>query len=791
MGWEEVTPGAVIREKATSTETITGTWAKSVAVIDPEKCNGCRQCGLWCPEDGIKVDPMSGKLSFVDYDYCKGCGICHFVCPEDAQAIEMVDVSLVKAAQPKVFDGVFGKRMEVNGDFIQHEVKDLGKLSGNQEYTIIHNDTSGKSSLSGKGFIQVLRTSNGDGRSRRPLLYTYTSDDGKRWTKIVRPLADLLVYGTSEYDQTLASRLQHDGFRITAIPYAKSNGAGDKNELFQKAKVFEDASLEKMIDRSDVSYDAVVTAHYELITPEQDRLIKDRIGMLRAPFMPNHTRDEHLESIIAEVQTSMPEPKMIEDDRPLSKVQEKHGDIASGHRLCAGCPVGTAFNLVARAVADLDPEIENVHSGATGCAEVATTIYPDTAWPSYLHTTFGGLGANLEGIDAACRYLRKRGKMKKKIKFWGWAGDGGTYDIGLQALSGFLERGLAKDSVYVCYDNGAYMNTGIQRSSATPLGASTSSSPIGDAIPGKPQFRKDLEHIAGAHNDVYVAKVSPSHQIDFINKVKKAVQFDGPALIICYSNCTTGHRTETELTTEQSRLAVESGFWTLMEIERGETRLSLPYPSAFDPRTKPENRVTLLQWLRSEGRFAQHFDKQGNFVSREHEMQYRELERQVLIAWRKLQAEDRLTTKKDQLMKELTEHLKEQNAKRLTDITTKPHLFGLGSYTQDYLDELSWLDQSGKPKPFLKRVLDNVRRCLDPEEYKAKDPELRDKLYKLFIREYRTLIDDHRAIKREIALKAKASAESKKMVDAAAGGPEMDEKAKQANRAIIGPDPLA
>ncbi|UCH83998.1 MAG: 2-oxoacid:acceptor oxidoreductase family protein [Candidatus Latescibacterota bacterium] len=789
-GWEEVAPGAVIREKSTSTDTHTGTWAKSVAVIDPEKCNSCHQCGLWCPEDGIKVDPVSGKLSFVDYDYCKGCGICHFVCPDDAQAIEMVDVSLVKAAQPKVFDGVFGKRIEVGGDLVRQEVRDIDKLTGKDDTQIIHNDTSGKRTLSGKALIQVLHGSNGSG-ARRPLVYTYSSEDGKQWKKIVRPLSDLLVYGTSADEKALAARLQIDGFRITAIPSSNGSSAPDDTDAFVNANVFEKSTLDVIIDRPDAPFDAVVTAHYEAITAEQDQLIKDKIGMLRAPFMPNHTRDEHLEKIISQVQATMSAPTMVEDDRPLSQVQEKHGDIASGHRLCAGCPVGTAFNLVAKAIHEMDPEIENVHAGATSCAEVATTIYPDTAWPSYLHTTFGGLGANLEGMDSAYRYLRKRGMTKKKLKFWGWAGDGGTYDIGLQALSGLLERGLAKDSVYVCYDNGAYMNTGIQRSSATPLGASTSTSPIGEEIPGKPQFRKDLEHIAGAHNDVYVAKVSPSHQIDFVNKVKKACTFDGPALLIVYSNCTTGHRTATELTTEQSRLAVECGFWPLMEIERGETRISEPYPSAFDPRVKPENKVTLLQWLKSEGRFAQHFDKKGNFVSREHEMQYRELERQLLIAWRKLQAEDRITRKKDKLMGELTEYLKEENAKRLTDVTTKPHLFGLGNYTQDYLDELSWIDQSGQPKPFLKRVLDNVRRCLDPEEYKVKDPELREKLYKLFVREYRMLIDDHRALKREKAIEARAAAESKKLVESVAAGPEMDEGKKKLNRAIVGPDPLA
>ncbi len=789
-GWEEVTPGAVIREKFTARDTYTGSWAKTVAVIDPEKCNVCEQCGIWCPEDAIRLDPVTGKLSLVDYDYCKGCAMCHHVCPPDAAAIEMVDGKLVKAAQPKVFDGVYGKRIEVEGDLLKREAEDARRLAECAEYKMVYDATSGKKSLSGRRIVQILHTPGDLSTAQRPLLYTYSSENGKQWHKIVRPLADVLVYGMSEYDKALAARLQLDGFRITAIPADGSNGSDQQREAFEKADIIEKETLEAVINRSEGSFDAVVTAHYEVISVAQGKMITEKVGVLRAPFMPNRTRDDDFEKIISQVETTMPEPEEIEDDRPLAQLQEHDGEISSGHRLCAGCPVASAFNMVVRSVAELDPEIECIYSGATGCAEVATTIYPDTAWPNWLHTTFGGLGANLEGMDAAYRYLRKRGKMKKKLKFFGWAGDGGTYDIGLQALSGLLERGLAKDSVYFCYDNGAYMNTGIQRSSATPMGAATSTSPIGEVIPGKPQFRKDIEHIAGAHNSVYVAKVSPSHQIDFINKLKKAVQHDGPAFVVCYSNCTTGHRTPTELTTEQSQLAVECGFWPLFEIENGETRLTLPEPSVFNPRVRPENKVTLLQWLKSEGRFAQHFDKKGNFVSREHEMQYRELERQLLMNWRKLQAEDRLTRRKDQLMEELTEYLREKNAKRLKDLTTKPHLFGLAGYTQSYIDELSWVDEGGKPKPFLRRVLENVRRCLDSEGYKLKDPELREKLYAVFIQEYSTLIEDQRALASARAAKAAVAREAKEIIEAATGSA-MDEKEKQENRAVVGPHPLA
>jgi pyruvate ferredoxin oxidoreductase alpha subunit len=789
-GWEEVTPGAVIRDKFTSRDTYTGSWAKEVAVFDPEKCNLCQQCAAWCPEDAIGMDPVTGKLNLSGYDYCKGCGICSYVCPPEAGAIAMMDEKLVKAAQPKVFDGIYGKRIEVEGDLVNREAARVTQGSSNGGYELVYTDTSGKKSLSGLRIVQCLEKTNGSGNGQRPRLHTFTSENGKRWKKIIRPLADILVYGMSAEDKTLASRLQADGFRITAIVSGKGGDFNKERAAFEGANIATDTTLESIVDRPDVAFDAVITAHHDAVTVDQDKLVTDKIGVMRTPFRANVTRDVHLEGIISELETTMPEPEMEEDDRPLALLMGHEGNVSSGHRLCAGCPVATAFNLVVKAVAELDPEIENIHSGATGCAEVATTIYPDTAWPSWLHTTFGGLGANLEGMDAAYRYLRKRGLMKKKLKFWGWAGDGGTYDIGLQALSGLLERGLAKDSVYFCYDNGAYMNTGIQRSSATPLGASTSTSPIGEVVPGKPQFRKDLEHIAGAHNNVYVAKVSPSHQIDFVNKVKKAVQHDGPALVLCYSNCTTGHRTETELTTEQSRLAVECGFWPLLEIDHGETRLSQPEPSAYNPRISAENKVTLLEWVKSEGRFAQHFDRAGNFASREHEMQVRELERQLLIAWRKLQAEDKLTRRKDRLMEELTKYLQEQNERRLKDLTTKPHLFGISGYTQDYIDELSWLDEGGKPKPFLQRVLQNVRRTLDPDEHKLKDPKLAETLYGIFVREYKTLIEDQRALQREKVAKVKVARDAKKALDAA-GGSTMDEGEKQLNRAIVGSQPLS
>lgn len=792
-GWEEVTPGAVIREQFTSRGNITGLWAKNVAVIDPDKCNVCQQCGVWCPEDAIKFNPLTGKMDLVDYDYCKGCGICDFVCPPEQGAIRMIDEHDVKAAHANAFHGINARRLEVNGDYIKGEVDNISRLP-RDEYRIVYQDTSGKHSLSGERLVQVLHTPGAGETGRRPSLYTYSSQDGKQWRKIIRPLANILVYGMSEQDRELAAGIQAEGYRVLALPASGDQTDNRAQASFEKAGVAVNSgtTLESMIEDADTAVDAVVTAHYSCITTNQDKLIMDRIGVLRAPYLPTHVRDGNLENIISRVEAKMPEPEVEKDDKLLALIRDKEGDIGSGHRLCTGCVVGTAFNLIVRTMKEMDPEFKAVHSGATGCAEVATTIYPDTSWPSYLHTTFGGLGANLEGLNAAYRYLYKRGLIKKQIKFFGWAGDGGTYDIGLQALSGFLERGLASDSVYVCYDNGAYMNTGIQRSSATPLGSATSTSPVGKVVHGKPQFRKDLEHVAGAHRGVYVGRVSPSHQIDFINKIRKAIAHDGPSLIVCYSNCTTGHRTETDLTAEQSRLAVECGYWPLFEIEDGETRLSQPPPSVYNPRTSEENKVRLIDWLKSEGRFAMHFDRQGNFISHEHEMEFREAERQLLADWRQLQAEDRLTGKKDRLMESLTDYLKEHNARRLKEVTSKTNPFGLGEYTQAYLDDLSWLDEEGNPKPFLKRVLQNVRLRLDPEAYKLKDPDLNEKLYAIFSEEYRTFTRDLEMLRKQHLEKQAAASRAAQLIEDVSANSRlsMDEQEKQINRAVIGGRPL-
>ena len=206
--------------------------------------------------------------------------------------------------------------------------------------------------------------------------------------------------------------------------------------------------------------------------------------------------------------------------------------LAGGHSLCAGC----AASIIVRQVL-LATEDPVVVANATGCLEVCTGIYPTTSWNvSWIHNAFANTGATLSGVETAYRALRKRGEIpEREMKFVAFGGDGGTYDIGLQSLSGALERG--HDFVYVCYDNGAYMNTGVQRSGATPLGANTTTSPAGLIAEGKAESRKDMTAIAEAHGVPYIAQSSPGYYMDLMYKAKRAFQTKGPAFINVMSPC--------------------------------------------------------------------------------------------------------------------------------------------------------------------------------------------------------------------------------------------------------------
>ncbi len=273
--------------------------------------------------------------------------------------------------------------------------------------------------------------------------------------------------------------------------------------------------------------------------------------------------------------------------------------LAPGHRLCAGCG---APIIVRQMLAAIDDPV--VLSNATGCLEVATTIYPYTAWRvPWIHNAFENAASTISGVEAAYRSLVRQGKMEEQnAKFIAFGGDGGTYDIGLQALSGAAERG--HQFLYVCYDNGAYMNTGIQRSSATPLGANTTTSPAGKVIPGKQQSRKDLTAIMAAHNIPYVAQAAPSRWRDLMQKTRKAVNCGGAAFMNVLASCNRGWRHATDETIEITQLAVDTCFWPLYEVENGEWRLSY----------KPKEKLPVEGWLKRQGRFRHLFRPENRHI---------------------------------------------------------------------------------------------------------------------------------------------------------------------------------
>jgi len=434
-----------------------------------------------------------------------------------------------------------------------------------------------------------------------------------------------------------------------------------------------------------------------------------------------------------------------------AKIPERLGP---GHRLCAGCGASIAVRQVLMGTED-----PVVAVCATGCLEVATTIYPYTAWKiPFMHNAFENAAATISGIETAYRALKKKGKIKKEIKFVAFGGDGGTYDIGLQALSGALERG--HNFVYVCYDNEAYMNclslssliatkdglkkiteikvgeevyafdlkrhqlvlkrcsgvfdngvkdvyelstlhhsikatsnhpflvaiqekgdtrggiscqtrtdvyvwktleqieigdevvalkefnkgfeveevisikyvrkeptldlrvegehnfiangivvhnTGIQRSSATPYGASTTTAPAGKVIPGKVQFRKDLTAIVAAHRIPYLAQGTISHWNDLVTKAQKAFAAKGPAFLNVLTMCHRGWRYPQEDTIEIAKLAVETGFWPLIEVENGTWRFTY----------KPKERKPIEEFLKAQGRFKHLFKEENKHITAE------------------------------------------------------------------------------------------------------------------------------------------------------------------------------
>lgn len=246
--------------------------------------------------------------------------------------------------------------------------------------------------------------------------------------------------------------------------------------------------------------------------------------------------------------------------------------FAPGHRACMGCGEALAVRLVCKALGR-----NVIIANATGCMEIVSSQIPYTSWEvPWIHTLFENTAAVASGIESGIKVLTRKGKYTRKTKVVAMAGDGGTADIGFQALSGALERG--HDFIYICFDNEAYMNTGIQRSSSTPFGASTTTSPAGKVSIGQTTWKKNLPAIAVAHNIPYVATACHSYPFDLMNKISKAVKVKGPSYIHILSVCPTGWRLPSNLTIRAGRLAVETGIFPLYEVEEDKYTLNLDFP---------------------------------------------------------------------------------------------------------------------------------------------------------------------------------------------------------------------
>jgi pyruvate ferredoxin oxidoreductase beta subunit len=278
----------------------------------------------------------------------------------------------------------------------------------------------------------------------------------------------------------------------------------------------------------------------------------------------------------------------------------------SGHRACAGCGPAAVLRMIMKATRG-----PTIVTQATGCMEIVGSIYPYSSWGlPWLHTAFENAAANASGIEAALKILKKKGKIKQEhIDVIAIAGDGGTVDIGLQALSGAVERG--HDFLFVLYDNEGYMNTGIQRSSSTPIGASTTTTPAGTAKPGKLEQKKPITEIMLAHDMQYVATATPYYWKDLMTKVRKGIEVEGPAFLHIFAPCPRGWRSEPAKTMEYSKLSVETCVFPIWEAVDGKRQLSTPSKLIS---LAPQRKKPVTAYLEGQGRFRHLFTPQNKQI---------------------------------------------------------------------------------------------------------------------------------------------------------------------------------
>ena len=282
----------------------------------------------------------------------------------------------------------------------------------------------------------------------------------------------------------------------------------------------------------------------------------------------------------------------------IKEIANRPERFAPGQRMCAGCGSPVVVRAVLRA---LHPEDKAVISNATCCLEVSSCMYPYTSWTdSWIHTAFENAAATCSGVEAAYNALKRKGKLDETYKFIAFGGDGGTYDIGFQSLSGAMERG--HDMVYVCYDNEAYMNTGIQRSSSTPRYADTTTSAIGSESFGKVQSKKDLTKVMAYHHIPYAAQTTLIGNLkDLHEKAERAIYTKGAAFLNVMAPCPRGWRYDSADLLTVCKAAVETCVWPLYEVIDGKWVLN------YEPKTK----LPVEEYLKLQGRFK-HLFKKGN-----------------------------------------------------------------------------------------------------------------------------------------------------------------------------------
>jgi pyruvate ferredoxin oxidoreductase beta subunit len=278
-----------------------------------------------------------------------------------------------------------------------------------------------------------------------------------------------------------------------------------------------------------------------------------------------------------------------------SRLVDKSENFTSGHRACQGCAEALAVRHVMKALGR-----DTIVAMCTGCMEIISSPLPLTAWKvPWIHNAFENSSAVISGCEAGMKAMMRKGKIpEKKINFVAMGGDGATADIGMGPLSGALERG--HDMIYICYDNEAYMNTGIQRSSSTPYGASTTTSPAGKVSIGQHTQKKNMPQIAVAHEIPYVATACPSFPFDLIDKVKKASEMPGAAYVHILSVCPTGWRIQPQDAIKYGRLAVDSGVFPLYEVVDGKYRITY----------EPYKKIPVTEYLKGQGRFRHLTDKE-------------------------------------------------------------------------------------------------------------------------------------------------------------------------------------